>query len=97
MTESHYRLMIWTAGVIALATAAILYQHAQHSAYLVSMLGGAPPTPSGTTAPVGNPAFSIWAASAPSKPRAQPSTATGQYTPLGPNGSIFAVNPPQNW
>lgn len=89
MKHDTFTVAMWLAAITSVAVAVILYQHAQHTAYIVGLIGGG-------TAPdmASSPAASLatndgW--------NGQYSRASGVWTPLGPAGtSIFPYMPPQS-
>jgi hypothetical protein len=99
MTTDHFRFALWSAIILAVAVAAIVYQHAQHTAYILASMGGAPAPDDGQrpgSIPVADPAATTGA-----NPNWSGlfSRARGQWTPLGPPDRrfVFPYRPGQNW
>jgi len=89
MSRDETRFMLWALAIVGAATGVILYQHSVHSGLIMNALGapgGASPQVGGTIS--ANPINSGAA-----------STATGQWTPLGPASGVgaFPYNPGQSW
>jgi hypothetical protein len=90
MSREHWIFAMWALAITALATALIMYQHAQHTGLVIASIGG-----SATAGPV------VAAASA--QISSNPgwlgvmSRATGLWTPLGPSraATVFPYQPAQ--
>ena len=80
---------IWALGIMGAATAVILYQHAHHTGIVLSALGGSMGAAAGGAGVSGTISANPLNTGAVSR-------ASGQWTPLGPQGmSIFNYMPPQ--
>jgi len=82
-------LLFWSVLIVGAATAVILYQQSLHTSAILSLSAAGVASDVDLSGTIG-PATSI--------PAVKMSTATGVYTPLGPDQatSVFPYNPPQN-
>ena len=86
MDPATYRFAFWSLLILSGAVAVILYQHAQHTGSILTLL--MPQSGPNAPQPITNAPGNIYGAA---------SRASGLWTPLGPSPtrSVFPYNPPQ--
>jgi hypothetical protein len=103
MHPDFYKFAVWSTFVVGAAVIAILFQHSQHTAFILSKMPADPSLDEfgeGEKSPNnGDDADETGYAAVSSNPNwsGASSTASGQWTPLGPPGNyVFSYTPAQN-